>query len=710
MNRLRFLIYILFYFIIFCSPNSITASLITLSDPAASDSPMAIPVTLTIAGIPQASISWSPGIFSASTVMSLNAPAQTFSVWNSGGGTLSYSITVDQSWLSCFPASGTSTGEHDSITVSYSTASLSLGTYSAIITISDPAADNSPQTIPMTLIVTSFPQAIVELNFEEGEGTTAFDSSGNSNNGTLYGEAVYTKDRAVGSYALSFDGTDDRVVCTSNSSLRPDDISVALWVKHIKDTGTGSSNYGGIIQGAFGDGYQDGFRILDYWNRPLAQISFGDAEPLRIEGTAFTMNEWSHVVVTYDHTKIRLYQNGQLVVERPETRNINWAATASDLSIGLARWYFSGIIDRVMIFGSALSTQQVRQVYSNRWASSREHPRTIRPSRSPSASRGRAIRPRPPLPEASISRSPSILSVFTMAGNNASAQTFDVWDSGGGTLSYSITVDQSWLSCFPADGTSTGEHDSITVSYSTASLSLGTYSATITISDPAADNSTQTIPVTLTVTSFPQAIVELNFEEGDGTTAYDSSGNNNNGILYGGAVYTTERAVGSYALSFDGIDDCVVCGGNFMLRPDDISVTLWVKHVQDTSSPNYRGIIQGAYGNGYHNGFRILDYWNKPLAQINFGDAEPLRIEGTAFTMNEWSHVVVTYNHTKIRLYQNGQLVVERPETRDINWAAAASDLSIGLARWYYSGIIDKVMIFSSALTTQQVQQLYTER
>jgi hypothetical protein len=203
----------------------------------------------------------------------------------------------------------------------------------------------------------------MELNFEEGSGTTAYDTSGNNNNGTLYGGAVYTTDHAVGSYALSFDGLDDRVVCPGNSSLRPNDISVALWLKHVKDT---TSSYGGIIQGAYGDGYRNGYRILDYMNKPLVQISFGDAEPIRIMGTAFTLNEWTHIVLTYDHIKIRLYQNGQLVVEKPENRDINWRATASDLSIGLAQWYFNGLIDKVMIFGSALAAQDIQQLYNSR--------------------------------------------------------------------------------------------------------------------------------------------------------------------------------------------------------------------------------------------------------------------------------------------------------------------------------------------------------
>jgi hypothetical protein len=130
----------------------------------------------------------------------------------------------------------------------------------------------------------------------------------------------------------------------------------------------------------------------------------------------------------------------------------------------------------------------------------------------------------------------------------------------------------------------------------------------------------------------------------------------------------------------------------------------------DTAAPDFGGIIQGAYGNGYRNGFRILDYLNAPLAQINFGDNIPVSVAGMPLVLNGWTHLVLTYDHVRIRLHQDGQLVAERPETRDINWAYQANDLTIGLAQWYFQGLIDQVLVFDTALTASQVQQLYQKR
>jgi len=305
-----------------------------------------------------------------------------------------------------------------------------------------------------------------------------------------------------------------------------------------------------------------------------------------------------------------------------------------------------------------------------------------------------------------ISRNPASLSAFSTQGSQPANQTFAVWNSGADTLDYSISVDESWLSCNPANGTSTSEHDTITVSYSSSSLSAGTYLATITIIDPDADNSPQTIPVSLTVVDTFQPVLELNFEEGGGDTAFDTSGNNNHGTV-SGAVYTTDSAGGTYALSFDGDNDDVVCQEDASLRPHDMSLALWVKHVADTST-NYGGIMEGASGDGYFSGFRVLDYSNKPLAQINFGDSTPVEILGEPFAEGEWSHIVLTYDHQALKLYENAELVVEIPETRDINWETDYGlDLSLGWSEWYFEGMIDNVSMYGYPLNEQEVEVLY---
>ncbi|OVE82582.1 hypothetical protein BVY04_00655 [bacterium M21] len=86
-----------------------------------------------------------------------NAPAQTFAIYNTGGGTLSYSLTSSDSWLTLGTETGTATSEADLINLTYTTSGLTAGTYAATITVTDAGASNSPFTIPVTLTVNAQP-------------------------------------------------------------------------------------------------------------------------------------------------------------------------------------------------------------------------------------------------------------------------------------------------------------------------------------------------------------------------------------------------------------------------------------------------------------------------------------------------------------------------------------------------------------------------
>ena len=102
-----------------------------------------------------------------------------------------------------------------------------------------------------------------------------------------------------------------------------------------------------------------------------------------------------------------------------------------------------------------------------------------------------------------IAVSPTSLVQSCPRGQNASSQIFEVWNSGGSTLTYAISANAAWVSVTPTGGTSTGEHDTITINYSTAALGTGKYSAIINITAPSTKNSPVQIPVDLTVFAVP---------------------------------------------------------------------------------------------------------------------------------------------------------------------------------------------------------------
>ncbi len=80
----------------------------------------------------------------------IKSSAPSFGIWNSGGGTLNWSVSTDRDWLSCFPASGSGDGV---VSISVNAVGFPGGTYTGTITVSDPAAANSPQTVGVVLKV-----------------------------------------------------------------------------------------------------------------------------------------------------------------------------------------------------------------------------------------------------------------------------------------------------------------------------------------------------------------------------------------------------------------------------------------------------------------------------------------------------------------------------------------------------------------------------
>ena len=86
---------------------------------------------------------------------------------------------------------------------------------------------------------------------------------------------------------------------------------------------------------------------------------------------------------------------------------------------------------------------------------------------------------------------------YTTGGTAPAAQSIQIANTGSGTLAWTATASQSWLSVTPASGTAP---TTISVSVSPASLSAGTYSGTIQITSSGASNTPLSIPILLTVT------------------------------------------------------------------------------------------------------------------------------------------------------------------------------------------------------------------
>jgi hypothetical protein len=134
------------------SPGQYTAHLIVVGE--GFPSPIArILVDLTVTPGPEIELYPLEGI--GITVLSgLNPDPRSFTVRNSGGGTLDWTATDNAGWMSISPATGSlGSGQSQEVTITVTSASLDPGNYLGAITVRDPEAGNSPQIMPVNLTV-----------------------------------------------------------------------------------------------------------------------------------------------------------------------------------------------------------------------------------------------------------------------------------------------------------------------------------------------------------------------------------------------------------------------------------------------------------------------------------------------------------------------------------------------------------------------------
>jgi len=126
---------------------------IEVSDAAASNSPVPVEVNVSVFATQSPQIELVPDAlaFQAPTSDPI-PPSQAVTVNNVSFGTLAWTATPDPNaaWLSVTNGTGS---DGDSFDVHVTATGLALGVYSSSVTVTDPNASNSPQTLPVTMYV-----------------------------------------------------------------------------------------------------------------------------------------------------------------------------------------------------------------------------------------------------------------------------------------------------------------------------------------------------------------------------------------------------------------------------------------------------------------------------------------------------------------------------------------------------------------------------
>ena len=198
-------------------------------------------------------------------------------------------------------------------------------------------------------------------DFDEGSGATLFDSSGNTNTGTISGASWIT-----GYYqsALEFNGTSNYVTIPISPSLDIGGaaVSISSWLKlDILPT---------AIPGTFGpifDSDQDSYIL--YLDKANAELRFKvkdndiDVERPGIPESLLSTGNWIHVVGVYNGDEAMIYLNGELVDYHINIFLDN-LLTGQVPQLGQnGGLYYDGSIDELKIYDRALSRDEVKSIY-----------------------------------------------------------------------------------------------------------------------------------------------------------------------------------------------------------------------------------------------------------------------------------------------------------------------------------------------------------
>jgi hypothetical protein len=228
--------------------------------------------------------------------------------------------------------------------------------------------------------------------------------------------------------------------------------------------------------------------------------------------------------------------------------------------------------------------------------------------------------------------------------------------------------------------------------------------------------------VPLVFAQLPNPVGHWTFEEGDGYTTADVSGNGNDGMIWNeGVNWSTDTPTGTgYSLEFAGKTGGVYIGDPEILQiVGDITLAAWIK--TGPATENWQNIIVKGHGIG-ENVLR-LDGNGHP-SQIWCGsydntDHMVKSYELSDFEFDRWLHAVGTYSSIDgvWTLYFDGEFVDQVADitgavTVDRGWAIGArapDSTGIFPTERHFEGLIDDARIYNVALTEVEVAALYEQ-
>ena len=204
------------------------------------------------------------------------------------------------------------------------------------------------------------------------------------------------------------------------------------------------------------------------------------------------------------------------------------------------------------------------------------------------------------------------------------------------------------------------------------------------------------------------------FDEGNGKTAKDLSGNDNDGELMEGAKW--EDGQFGQAVLFDGKDDYVEILPSPLFNPEKFTVTFWMYPTAvGGNNPAGKGsatlvIANGNPGDG-GNANWWFEFWNAGNFEFKSCQAGCAAATTPLNKPDQWHFIAGIYNGTEYELYIDGEFKSKGPNKvgapeKGLLIGSGLCPAGHGCDGGYFKGIVDDVAMFSDTLSEADLKTL----
>ena len=207
------------------------------------------------------------------------------------------------------------------------------------------------------------------VDYEFNDCSTALDSSGNGNGGTLMGSPTFSANTPSSQgCSISLNGS-TQYVSVSNPNNLPTGSSprtASAWVKYTSGNPCPFNNYCPIFDyGTYSTNQRFGFYLNNSSPRKIDLITQGN--DVTSNGTVPSDGNWYFIAASYDGSSaVKFYIDGKL----DSTKSLSGVSTVmggNPLNIGKGSTeitYFNGSLDDVRIYASALTASAIQRLYA----------------------------------------------------------------------------------------------------------------------------------------------------------------------------------------------------------------------------------------------------------------------------------------------------------------------------------------------------------